>query len=416
MATGVDAKLLKSTKFPPEFNQKVDMTKVNLQVMKKWIAGRITEILGNEDDVVIELAFNLIEGARYPDIKAFQIQLTGFLDKDTPAFCKEMWKLLLSGQASPQGVPKELLEAKKQELMQEKIEAEKAAEQARQRREELERRNNERGRGGGRGGRGGDSWRGGRDDRDRGFGRGGNRSRSPPRFRDREEALPLVVVQEHDVRIDADGLPRGLFPRPLLALVQGLDLDLGLQLRDGLSPGHEVLLVAAVDPVRHHRRSEIHPSAVVTAAATSAVAAQGLAALVTVARVRIPRDHLDPTVEVEAEAAAEVPLDGLDATAGAFHPSVSDPGTGPVLAVQVEALVPLARMITGAVHHLLAGDLGPGLVALPKSRENGNEPSKITTEQCMKVTYQERERELKEKIKKMRSSRSGDDHAEANTA
>jgi hypothetical protein len=35
MATGVDAKLLKSTKFPPEFNQKVDMQKVNIQVMKK---------------------------------------------------------------------------------------------------------------------------------------------------------------------------------------------------------------------------------------------------------------------------------------------------------------------------------------------------------------------------------------------
>ncbi|KAH8905516.1 hypothetical protein BR93DRAFT_960537 [Coniochaeta sp. PMI_546] len=35
MATGVDARLLKTTKFPPEFNQKVDMTKVNLQVMKK---------------------------------------------------------------------------------------------------------------------------------------------------------------------------------------------------------------------------------------------------------------------------------------------------------------------------------------------------------------------------------------------
>lgn len=35
MASGVDARLLKSTKFPSEFNQKVDMQKVNLQVMKK---------------------------------------------------------------------------------------------------------------------------------------------------------------------------------------------------------------------------------------------------------------------------------------------------------------------------------------------------------------------------------------------
>lgn len=56
-----------------------------------------------------------------PDIKALQIQLTGFLDKDTPSFCKELWKLFLSAQASPQGVPQELLEAKKLELIQEKV-------------------------------------------------------------------------------------------------------------------------------------------------------------------------------------------------------------------------------------------------------------------------------------------------------
>lgn len=56
-----------------------------------------------------------------PNIKEMQIQLMGFLDKDTPAFCKELWKLCISAQDSPQGVPKELLEAKKQELIQEKV-------------------------------------------------------------------------------------------------------------------------------------------------------------------------------------------------------------------------------------------------------------------------------------------------------
>jgi hypothetical protein len=35
MATSVDAKLLRQTKFPPEFSQKVDMKKVNVEVMKK---------------------------------------------------------------------------------------------------------------------------------------------------------------------------------------------------------------------------------------------------------------------------------------------------------------------------------------------------------------------------------------------
>lgn len=37
MASSVDAKLLKSTKFPVEFNQKVDMQKVNVEVMKKCV-------------------------------------------------------------------------------------------------------------------------------------------------------------------------------------------------------------------------------------------------------------------------------------------------------------------------------------------------------------------------------------------
>ncbi|OHF04326.1 hypothetical protein CORC01_00178 [Colletotrichum orchidophilum] len=166
MATGVDAKLLKSTKFPPEFNQKVDMQKVNLQ----------------------------------PDIKSLQIQLTGFLDKDTAQFCRELWKLFLSAQTSPQGVPKELLEAKKLELIQEKMEADRAADEARRRRGDLDRRQQdgqvprdrdrgERGRG-----RGGDMWRGRNSDRDydqrgRQGGRfGGNRSRSPAaRTRDQRD-------------------------------------------------------------------------------------------------------------------------------------------------------------------------------------------------------------------------------------
>ncbi|OCL02341.1 PWI domain-containing protein [Glonium stellatum] len=121
MAQTVDQKLLKRTKFPPEFSQKVDMEKVNVEVMKKWIAGKISEILGSEDDVVIELCFNLLENSRFPDIKTLQIQLTGFLEKETASFCKELWTLCLSAQANPQGVPKELLEAKKLELIQEKV-------------------------------------------------------------------------------------------------------------------------------------------------------------------------------------------------------------------------------------------------------------------------------------------------------
>lgn len=37
------------------------MTKVNLEVIKPWITQRVTEILGFEDDVVIEFVFNQLE-------------------------------------------------------------------------------------------------------------------------------------------------------------------------------------------------------------------------------------------------------------------------------------------------------------------------------------------------------------------
>ncbi|KAL5688498.1 hypothetical protein EMGR_000731 [Emarellia grisea] len=212
MTSSVDAKLLKQTKFPPEFNRKVDMKKVNIEVMKKWIAGKISEILGNEDDVVIELCFNLLEGSRFPDIKSLQIQLTGFLDKDTPKFCKDLWSLCLSAQENPQGVPKELLEAKKLELIQEKIAAEKAAEEARRKREQelarereleeirrRERFDRNRGRrGGGRGGR----------DFDR---RPYRDNRSPPRRLSRERFRDPPSRREFDSYVPS-GSRRGRRP------------------------------------------------------------------------------------------------------------------------------------------------------------------------------------------------------------
>ncbi|KAJ5357878.1 hypothetical protein N7541_005036 [Penicillium brevicompactum] len=256
MASSVDAKLLKRTKFPPEFNRKVDMTKVNIEVMKKWIASRISEILGNEDDVVIELCFGHLEGARYPDIKSLQIQLTGFLDKDTAKFCQELWSLCLSGQENPQGVPKELLEAKKLELIQEKLEAEKAAEAARRQKEQdtarerdidhLRRRErSDRGRGAGGSGRG----RGGRD-----FGRRSPPPRDQGRNPDRFQLLTTLALH---LALDPPNHPHpaaivmSLATGPVSAVValqadQYLPTDATAEEREG--PARTTVTVLDLDP------------------------------------------------------------------------------------------------------------------------------------------------------------------------
>lgn len=39
----------------------VDMSKVKLDVIKPWITTKITQILGMEDDVVVEFVYNQLE-------------------------------------------------------------------------------------------------------------------------------------------------------------------------------------------------------------------------------------------------------------------------------------------------------------------------------------------------------------------
>jgi hypothetical protein len=46
--------------FPPEFDQKVDMKKVNFDVINPWISNKITELLGFEDEVVSDYASSLL--------------------------------------------------------------------------------------------------------------------------------------------------------------------------------------------------------------------------------------------------------------------------------------------------------------------------------------------------------------------
>jgi hypothetical protein len=61
MALTVDEKKLKATKFPPEFDQPVDKTKVNMDLMKKWVTTKLTEMDHGDDDILIETVFNYLE-------------------------------------------------------------------------------------------------------------------------------------------------------------------------------------------------------------------------------------------------------------------------------------------------------------------------------------------------------------------
>jgi len=108
------------------------MNKVRIEVVKPWITKRVTELLGFEDEVVINLIFNMLE--KNPiDPKELQINLTGFLERNTKSFVLELWKMLISASRSATGIPDEMLEKKKQEILEKKMERDRLEESRRKR-------------------------------------------------------------------------------------------------------------------------------------------------------------------------------------------------------------------------------------------------------------------------------------------
>ena len=50
-----EKKLMSKMKFPPEFSQKIDMSKVQLEILRPWVAKKVTAYLGMEDDIIVDM-------------------------------------------------------------------------------------------------------------------------------------------------------------------------------------------------------------------------------------------------------------------------------------------------------------------------------------------------------------------------
>lgn len=113
---------------------------MELNSIKPWIQKKITEILGFEDEVVINLAISELESKEEtgPCPKRIQLNLTGnfnnkwsflnllinyflqkgFLTNKASIFMKELWKLLLEAQETLNGIPPSLIQERKEEILQ----------------------------------------------------------------------------------------------------------------------------------------------------------------------------------------------------------------------------------------------------------------------------------------------------------
>ena len=79
-------KMTKEGKFASILSEKVNLKKVNLEVIKHWITVKVTDLLGFEDDILISLITNILEEKQNDSLdsyiaKKMQVDVTGFLAK-----------------------------------------------------------------------------------------------------------------------------------------------------------------------------------------------------------------------------------------------------------------------------------------------------------------------------------------------
>lgn len=106
----------------------VDLKKVNMDVIKKWITEQVTDLLQVEDEVTTMIIINSLE--QECDPKRLQVMVTEFLGKrKAGVFIEELWTLLTDAQANPAGIPTTFIEKKKQEMQarQDLMEQQRAA-------------------------------------------------------------------------------------------------------------------------------------------------------------------------------------------------------------------------------------------------------------------------------------------------
>ncbi|EKU20303.1 serine/arginine repetitive matrix protein 1 [Nannochloropsis gaditana CCMP526] len=110
-----EKRLMKKMKFASILSEKVDLRKVNMDVIKRWITDQLVEFLGFEEEVTIGLVINYLESDT--DAKKLQLQCTEFIGKNKAStFVTELWALLVDAQRNPSGIPTAFIEAKKKEL------------------------------------------------------------------------------------------------------------------------------------------------------------------------------------------------------------------------------------------------------------------------------------------------------------
>ncbi|SCP04277.1 pre-mRNA splicing factor, putative [Plasmodium ovale] len=121
-----EKKLIEKIAWPEIYNYKIDVGKINFNVVETWVNKRLIEILGFEDEILSEYCISQLKHAKekkddeennYLNAKKLKINLTGFIgNKKSEVFVKELLELLILNEKDEERIAKSLVESKKSEI------------------------------------------------------------------------------------------------------------------------------------------------------------------------------------------------------------------------------------------------------------------------------------------------------------
>ncbi|SIO73885.1 PWI domain-containing protein C825.05c [Babesia microti strain RI] len=123
-----EKELLETNKWSSVFKKQVYLSKVRIDVLRPWINKRINELMGIEDEILVEYIMTQLKEAlqnestkdlseiKLLDPKLLVVNITGFMAKKAQPFVAELWEHMLSAQETEHGVPTGFIQDKKQEI------------------------------------------------------------------------------------------------------------------------------------------------------------------------------------------------------------------------------------------------------------------------------------------------------------
>ncbi|MES1909015.1 MAG: hypothetical protein MHM6MM_001831 [Cercozoa sp. M6MM] len=94
----------------PEYQHKVDISKVNLSALMPWLMYELKQTIGISDDVLAGMIIAQLEQEQFPDPVQLQESISGFFGKSALRFCRSLWSKLVESQNSDTGISEEALQ------------------------------------------------------------------------------------------------------------------------------------------------------------------------------------------------------------------------------------------------------------------------------------------------------------------